>query len=81
MRQLVIAIRGLNKDIRVAEHINVEWLLQANEHDVFSWLQTTFRQKESYVFHDEIFVIVISYEELSPTKINDLTQLKNKTLF
>jgi hypothetical protein len=76
LRQIVVAIVNLDKELRVTEHINLEWLAQAPEHDVFSWLQTCFRGKEKYIYHDEKFVLLLSYEKLTPGKKAKLEQLK-----
>ncbi len=76
LRQIVVAIMNLDKELRVTEHINLEWLAQAPEHDVFSWLQTCLRQKEKYIYHEEKFVLILRYEKLTPEKKAKLDQLK-----
>jgi hypothetical protein len=68
---------GVNKETRVTEHINMEWVVQATEQDIFSWLQTCFRQKETYIYHDDKFVLILSYQNLTPEKKIKLEQIKN----
>ena len=80
MSVITLVTKNLERQVRVTEHINTEWLVQASELDIFSWLQTTLRQKERYLYHDEKLIIQLTMQKLSPTLWRDLVIMCRKHL-
>ncbi len=76
IKQVLIVILDQKNIIRVTEYISIEWLLQANEHDIFNWLLQNIRKKETYLFHDEKLVLVISFNTAKQKSIKMLEQIK-----
>lgn len=45
--------------IKIMEYINIEWLVQTEEHEVFNWLQNCYLRKESYIYKTDKLVLQI----------------------
>lgn len=76
LRYLLLAISNKQQEIRVTEHINLEWAWQADEHDVFNWLQASLRKKEAYKFVNEDFIFVLVYEELTTQTLKYIDEVR-----
>lgn len=78
LKSIVIAGLDQHNAIKVTEHINLEWLIQVEEYDIFCWLQTTLRKKEAYKFLNENLILIISYwewNELIAQKLEKLGEM------
>ena len=78
LKHVTLAIQNEQKQIRVTEYINIDWLTQAEKHDVFAWLQHTLKKKEAYKYNREELILVLTYVSLKPEIHNKLEKLKKK---
>lgn len=75
VRAIYIVIAPDDREHRITTYLNLGWLVQATEHDVFSWLQTTQQTKTTYLLKNEVLALRLVFSELGAETLNEVKNL------